>query len=705
VSSYAAVHRRIASGPDRASRAAQALHKSVTSDAFLVCAVALALTLLAFVTKGGVELGGNTWTEIVLILLGAALATTVLLAGGRGSYWGAAPVALFVALAVLTALSIAWSVQPAASWLEANRTLAYLGAFVAAVALARLFPQRWPALVGAIALAAVLLSAYALLVKVFPVTLNRTDVIARLRAPFGYWNAVGLAAAVGLPACLWVGSRRERGALWRGLTPAAITLLVSTILLSYSRSALLAAIVGAAAWFALVPERLRGVLVLAMGVVGAAPISAWALSTSPLTRDGTSLASRTSAGHAFGLVLLLVLALMAVAGLLAAFLGDRIGPSAHTRRRIGTALLVAVALVPFAGAAGLAASHRGFTGEIEHFWNGLTNSNQVVGDAPGRLVKLGSTRSRYWSDALKIGRHSPLGGAGAGTFGVARGRYTTDYGIVGHAHGYLAETFADLGLLGICISVALLLAWAAAAARTLRSSGAALAAGAMSRSASQVPRRAEVAAEQAGLLTLLCVVIVFGVHSAIDWTWFLPGTAVPALLCAGWLVGRAPLTQSVGLQADRRPLLARPGAMATIIAVALLSILAAWATWQPLSASNSDSAALAALGRGDVRTALSDARAAASSNPLAVEPLWALSTVFGAIGDPHQARAELVAATRRQPHNAASWRALGLYDLNQHDASAALSSLQLALRLDRGSYQTLQAIVQAQSQLRAGQSS
>jgi Flp pilus assembly protein TadD len=201
------------------------------------------------------------------------------------------------------------------------------------------------------------------------------------------------------------------------------------------------------------------------------------------------------------------------------------------------------------------------------------------------------------------------------------------------------------------------------------------------------------------------VVVVFGVHSAIDWTWFLPGTAVPALLCAGWLAGRGPLTQRVGLRADRRTRSARPGAIATIAAVALLSILGAWAVWRPLSALDSDSAAITALGRGDVRTALSDARTAASSNPLAVEPLSELSTVFAAIGDQRQARAELVAATRRQPQNPASWRELGLFDLNRHDASAALPSLQRALRLDRGSYQTLQAVAQAKSELRSSQSS
>ena len=47
--------------------------------------------------------------------------------------------------------------------------------------------------------------------------------------------------------------------------------------------------------------------------------------------------------------------------------------------------------------------------------------------------------------------------------------------------------------------------------------------------------------ERIGLLTMASVVVVFGVHSFIDWTWFVPGNACVALLCAAWVVGRGPL--------------------------------------------------------------------------------------------------------------------------------------------------------------------
>ena len=69
----------------------------------------------------------------------------------RAGAWGGVTLLLFAALAALTFASIAWSVQPDNSWVEANRTVAYLAAFAAALALARLLPERWPALLGALA--------------------------------------------------------------------------------------------------------------------------------------------------------------------------------------------------------------------------------------------------------------------------------------------------------------------------------------------------------------------------------------------------------------------------------------------------------------------------------------------------------------------------------------------------------------------------
>ena len=276
-----------------------------------------------------------------------------------GSLQGAAALGLFAALAALTYASIAWSVQPATSWTEANRTLSYLAAFGAAVALARLVPARWPALVGAIGTVAVVACGYALLTKVFPGSLDAADTFGRLRVPFDYWNATGLLAAMGLPVCLWAGARPASGRVLRALAVPSVAILTTALILSYSRGALLAALVGLACWFALVPLRLRATLVLVLGAAGGAIASAWALAHHAITHDYQALSARTAAGHDFGLVLLIVVIVTALVGWATTIGMDRVALSAQLRRRIGTALVVLVALVPVAVVLGAAASRAG----------------------------------------------------------------------------------------------------------------------------------------------------------------------------------------------------------------------------------------------------------------------------------------------------------------------------------------------------------
>ena len=134
--------------------------------------IAAMLVATAFLAGGATDLGANTTAQVGLVVIAAAAAIAVLVLGAPGRRWGAPAVLLFVALAALTYASIGWSVDPGSSWLEANRTLSYLAAFAAAAALARLFPGRWRAMVPAVATATTAVAAYALLVKVYPATLD-----------------------------------------------------------------------------------------------------------------------------------------------------------------------------------------------------------------------------------------------------------------------------------------------------------------------------------------------------------------------------------------------------------------------------------------------------------------------------------------------------------------------------------------------------
>jgi O-Antigen ligase len=733
VSTLASARSRATPEPAGAASRSRGRRAGLTADAVFGAALAAGFAVIVFVATGGTDLGQNTWVEITLTAIAAACAVAVVMLGARGRPWGALALLLFAALAALTYASIAWSVQPADSWVEANRTLAYLAAFGAAVALARLVPARWPAVVGAVGTVAVVVCGYALLAKVFPATLNAGDTLGRLRVPFSYWNATGLMAALGLPACLWAGARPDAGRALRALSVPAIAVLATVLMLSYSRGALIAAVIGVGCWFVLVPLRLRAALLLALGAVGAVIASGWALAHHAITHDGATLAARTSAGHTFGLVLLLMVAVMALAGAAAAYGADRVTLAEPVRRRIGIALLVLVSMVPVAGIAGVAASSRGLTGEISHVWNVLTSPTSHVGNSPGRIAQLGNSRPLYWSQGLKVGEHALLAGTGAAGFDTARTRYSTSKSDVAHAHSYLIETFADFGLIGIAVSLGLLAAWGLAVARTLGFRGGSRTGGpdaAAAASASALATAADSpyavataadspdtlattadspaarttaqtnpsahAAERIGLFTMLAVVVIFGVSSLIDWTWFIPGVTVPALVCAGWLAGRGPISEPVGRAKQRRRLSASPGTAAAAMGIAAATLVAGWFVWQPLHSANQFGAAITAMSRGDSAAALADAHGAAASDPVSVDPLYELSAIYSARRDLTSARQELVTATSLQPSNPETWQALAMFDLDHHQPSLALLEFQTAQELDLSSASIGQQIGEAQ---------
>jgi hypothetical protein len=655
----------------------------VTSDFVSGLLSAIAFAVVAFVAAGGNELTPNTWIQGGLVELAAAVAIAAVLISDGSRIWGGVTVTLFAALAALSYASIAWSVQPANSWLEANRTLSYLAAFAAALLLARLAPRRWRALIGAVATAATAACAYSLLVKVYPATFDPNEPLGRLRAPFDYWNAVGLMGAIGLPACLWAGARREQAPVLRALTVPAVAVLVATVVLSFSRGAVLVAVIGVGIWLALAPLRLRSALILALGAAGGAAISAWGSSHGGISADNVSEATRVSAGHDFGLVIVIALVLSLVAGAVASFAIDRVPVPAVARRRLGYLLIAVVALIPVAGVVELARSHRGFTGEISHLWSRLTNTNGSAADRPGRLVNLSNSRPGYWSLAFKVGRSHPLAGVGADGFSTAQARYVTgppwklQADPSPNAHSYVMETFADLGSIGLAISLALLVAWALATRRTLGLEWP----GGFHRH-SRPPPGSEWPAERVGLIALLAIVVTFGVHSAIDWTWFIPGDAVVAMACAGWLAGRGPLNRAIAPQAPRRTLRRSPGAVALVTSVAAATLVALWAIAEPLRSTNSYLAASAAAIRGDSGAALTDARSAAKEDPVAVDPLFLLSRLYSILGDPAAARAQLIEATSRQPANPRTWGNLGCYDLTRHRTTIAAKELRRALVLE-----------------------
>src|SRR4029078_7641367 len=167
---------------------------------------------------------------------------------------------------------------------EVGRTFAYLAVFAAAVAAARLVPRAAPQGLEGLLIGASIPVGYALASRVWPGSLAENEVSNRLGAPFDYWNAVGSVAAMAVPILLSLASRRGGSATARTLAYPLMGACMVAIALTQSRGAAAAAVVGAVAWFVLVPLRLRSLPVLLFPFAGAVAVSAWALSKDPFTQ-------------------------------------------------------------------------------------------------------------------------------------------------------------------------------------------------------------------------------------------------------------------------------------------------------------------------------------------------------------------------------------------------------------------------------------
>jgi tetratricopeptide (TPR) repeat protein len=667
------------------------------SSSLSVATVLLAAVMcwITFSARGGLDLEAMTHLEVRLTI-GAAIVVIVaalLTPAGRALH-GVWAVGLLVAFALLSAISVVWSVQPDNSWQDGARLLAYCGVFAAAVALVRLAPSRWPAVLGGVALATVTVCGYALLTKIYPATFDASETFARLQEPIGYWNAIGLAAGMGAIACMWLGARRSGHALLSVLAYPALTLLLVTSMLAYSRGALAALALGLILWFVLVPLRLRGAVLLIISSVGAVIVVAWDFSRHALTADNVPLAERVAAGHELGVLVVVVLILVGAAGLLIAFSTARRAPRPDARQRAGALLISLLVACVLAAVGVVAASHRGLAGNVSDGFNSLTDIHKTVAtNSPSRLTALASVRAAYWNQALEIFRDHPVFGVGARGYETAQLHYREGTLEAKNAHGYIVQTLADLGLVGLLVTLALLAAWLAAAARATRPLDLRLGRRGFSRESQPY------GAERIGMLSMLCLVVVFGVHSFVDWTWYVPGTACVALFCAGWLAGRGPPSASCseaptlvipgGVHAARKPPAWRAptradlrSTRAVLIACVLVATgLAVWAQSQPQRSVDAANQALDLLASHHLPAARAAAERAVSRDPLSVTALFTLAAVQQSSGKRQLTRATLQQAVRLQPSNPQTWLSLGRFDLAS-DPTAALTELRAAIYLN-----------------------
>jgi putative intracellular protease/amidase len=613
-----------------------------TASVLLALAAGGALIGAAFAgdasgVRGILPVGGAAVVVVTVALVAVGLG---LLDAPRIGRTGLALVVVLGVLGIWLAASISWSIAPDRSWDTFNRcaaVLAFLALGMLLAGAAGRAAARLGAVVLTVATSAVLV--WALVEKVFPGLDPGGDRVARLREPIGYWNALALLANVALALGLWLGAARGHRALVRIAGALVVYVATLALLLTLSRSGLMAGVAVVVLWVAVARERIEGGLVLAAGVIPAALVAGWAYMRPALVEDMALRADREADGAVLG-----VLALggaVLVAAVVALAVRRPLGAVARDRVARG---LVVVAVV------GAAAALAGVVYAVGNTTTSSVSCAETVND-PSRLGSFSlSNRVCWWREARDVySEHAPLG-AGAGTFELARRADRLDARNVSQPHSVPLQQLADAGIAGAGLWIALLLAGALACVGALRRL--------------EGPERAAAAA-------LVAAPAAFLLHSLVDYSWDFLAVTAPTVLALGVLAaaGREPREPRL------RPLVA--------VAAILLAVVALVSFASPRLSDRDVRASTRALDDEDFTRSRELAERARLFNPYSPEPFWALARRSQRLGYLRAAEAHLVDAVELQPENPETWYRLGMfeYDVLQN-LCAAYEFLQRSWNLD-----------------------
>ena len=587
-----------------------------------------------------------------------------------------AGLALLVLFAAWAGWSIDWSIAPDLSWIQLNRWAAY--ALIVALALVlgsslRRAPQRTA--VGFLVVASAV-ALYALGGKVLPwveipglLDLDHTGDFSRLRAPLGYWNALGLVCVLAAPIAVRAAADPDAPPRLRAVSIVALVVLLVTLGLTYSRGGILALVVALAVLVAIGPDRPRLAAYAGVAIAAAVPAYLVAVVRDDLTADGLErVASRADDGLILLAALVLGCAAAVVAGRWLAARDARLDSARFDPRFVnrrtslaaaGAALLVAIAV--------LAVSERGVTGTIEHQWDEFTSVKQDEQSDPARVLRSNSgNRWVWWREATGAFYDEPLRGWGAGSFPLVHRRYRGDDLPVRQAHSVPLQLLAETGLVGALLALGGLglLGWAAAARL----------------------RQAE-GRERRYVAALACAALAWGVHMWFDWDSDIPGVMLPLLVFVGVLAARPPgapdAVEAVPPQEDARAP-AGPRAAGLLAGALILAALATSAYLPWLAEDKTAEATLLSAVNDEraLREAAKRADEAMQLNPLAIDPVVAGISIAQKRGRYGEVADLVEEAVERQPENPDVW--LRAYSV-QHfvdDAPARVASVRRMLELD-----------------------
>jgi hypothetical protein len=609
---------------------------SARAEPALSWLLGLLLVTLVAGNEGGFRATTWAWTAMVtwwLVVLALIVKRRValgpldlLFAGGALAFGG------------WFALSAVWSRSAPSTLDEVVRYLAYAGIVAAALLLTE--RRAVPHLVGGVTSGMTVLMLYALGTRVLPDRLGEFDTFEtqyRLAAPITYWNGLGIFCTVGL---LVAGGLAMRGAhlATRALAGATLPLFAVTMTFTFSRGAWLALPVGFLAALAVDPKRLQ--LTFSTGVLGVPPAVAVVLAadSEALTLQGATLQAAVDDGHR---LVALLAALAAASAVLAVCLGlaeRRI----HVPRMLRAAwigALVAAAVV----AVGVVWAKGGSPAHIAR--EAWADAKQAIPtrSAPNteRLFNLSANgRFELWRVAWDGFRDEPLGGSGGGTYWQLWAASPRQSFSTVEAHNVYAETLAELGVVGLVLLAALLVAPLVGAVRARRTPLVPLVLG--------------------GYAAWLA-------HAGVDWDWELLGVTGAALLCGAALVTAARGERPTWSSWSR----AAAGTCAAVLALFAVSSVVA---------NNRLDAANEALVEDRPADAVSDADRARTFAPWSIDALEAIAAARQAQDRKADALATYRRMVERDPRNWIAWAEIASLATGAERAAAVAQVRQLNTR-------------------------
>ncbi len=360
------------------------------------------------------------------------------------------------AFAIWTLLSSRWSAGPSRALISFDRVLLYLVAVVVwGSAGGELWRVRW--LLRGLALAIVGVAGAALITRLLPDVwpIDYISLSARLSYPLTYWNSLGLLAALGVVICVGLTCDESEPRIVRVLGAAATPILSCALLLTLSRAAIGAGVLGVLVLVVLGrPRGLPSGLVVSVVTSGIALVTTWhadLVVSDKVNQMGFIIdQSATPAGRAQGHHVALILGFCVVAAALvraillrADDVMSKIRLSAHARR-LGAVVAVGVAIAALLGGA-LAVN---LSGQYNRFLGASKSGARASGGRNLLLDPTNDGRVAQWQIAIDQFKATPLRGSGAGTYVLDEDLRQKQSGGVNNAPLY-PEVLAELGIVGI----------------------------------------------------------------------------------------------------------------------------------------------------------------------------------------------------------------------------------------------------------------